>query len=460
MSSEEKQTTGTYSLVIEGKKYLGIATGLTSTIVKTVNQSDFLSVPGIRWSKRKLKEWPLVNTVVRKGEIIPYGEWYGGNTLADRKLSVNQLYNTALFFQKLHAEKKTPGKILSTGLYYTDDNDIILFPEYILDLIASHQDELYTVQFVDAYNHPELQGEKALCFTLGVIAYKMVTGKLPFYEKDSTTLRESIRRKEPLPPSYKVPGIRKDFSQMILSSLKPALGNGVTLSSWIEMLEDIQQNGYTEKIDRTEAEKRRKEGDLLQKKNEKAFKRKLYFLKNWKLITGIIAGVLFAGFVLSAPLKKIFSPPVTKGMPAKQVVRLYYTSINKLDIETLSDCVTGRAGKQDIKEVTGIFVISRVRTGYEGKSGFLQAAVWLKKGKPVLKPGVSIYGITGLKISRLSENTYRADYVKWTTEVPQDTTDTMVTGKPEKACITDTLHLVKKRGAWIIDKIQRSIRND
>jgi hypothetical protein len=147
-------------------------------------------------------------------------------------------------------------------------------------------------------------------------------------------------------------------------------------------------------------------------------------------------------------------------MTAEKVVHLYYESFNTLDVETMSGCVTAGAGKSDIKEITGLFVISRVRTGYEGNSGFLSAADWLKKGSPPLKKGINIYGITGLKISRLSDDTFTADYSKWSTELPPNTAGTVVTGKPVQTHIIDTLHTVKKRGAWVIDSIKRREIND
>ncbi len=455
MSSVRSNGTGTYAVVMEDTQYLGIATGLNNDVLKTADRSNFLSVPGILWSGKNITKWPLINILVQNNEIIPYGKWIPGETLSDTHINTEKLLNTALFFKELHNEDYIPEKILSTGLFYTENNEIILFPGDLLDLIASHQNETYKVQFVDAYNHPERKGEKALCFTLGVIAYKMLTGILPFFEDESTKLRESIRRKEPLAPDYHVPGVKKEFSSLIQSSLKSDSRKSITLADWIELLKKIKETGYMEKIDRKTADKLRKEGKLLKEKTEKSFKRKLYFLKNWKMLLGVIAGLLFAGIVLSAPLKKIFAPPVTKGMTAEKVVHLYYESFNTLDVETLSACVTAGAGKSDIKEITGIFVISRVRSGYEGKSGFISAGNWLKKGSPPLKQGMNIYGITSLRIKELSKNNFSANYIKWSTGIPPDTTGTAVIGKPVQFHIIDTLHTVKKRGAWVIDSIKR-----
>ncbi len=460
MSTVLRNGEGTYSITIDGEKYLGIATGLNNDVLKTVDRSNFLSVPGLLWTGNNVTKWPLTNILVQNNEIIPYGKWIPGKTLADTEINTEKLLNMALFFKELHSADYIPDKILSTGLYYTENNEIILFPGDMLELIASHQNEAYKVQFVDTYNHPELQGEAALCFTLAVLAYKMTTGTFPFIGEDSTTLRESIRRKEPLPPEYHVPGLKKNFSGFILSSLKPGSGKKADLSSWITLLEEIKQDGYIKALDAGTAENLRKEGELRKIKNERTFRRKLYFLKNWKLILGVLAGLFFAGVVLSAPLKKICAPPVTKGMTAEKVIHLYYESINTLDVETMSGCVTAGAGKADIKEITGIFVISRVRTGYEGKSGFIFAGDWLKKGSPPFKQGMNIYGITGLTISRLSANTFTADYTKWSTEIPPDSTGDVVTGKPVKAHFIDTLHTVKKRGAWVIDSIKRRQLND
>ena len=66
-----------------------------------------------------------------------------------------------------------------------------------------------------------------------------------------------------------------------------------------------------------------------------------------------------------------------------------------------------------ISEATNLFVITRVRKGYEGSSGYLSAQQWIDQGKPKLKPGESVYGVANVHITKVGEGVYTVSYQKW-----------------------------------------------
>ncbi len=453
-------STGTYSVSIDDTRYLGISTGLGNEILKTIDKNNFLSDPGLLWSKSGITNWSLSGITIHNNEIIPYGSYLEGKTLAEITVGKEELLNLTLFFYLLHETDRTPENIISTGLYFLEDNGILLFPVTILKLITAHQDDSYNKKYVEIYNHPEFEGEKALCFTLGVLAYKMTTGVYPFEGAHITEIHELMRRSKPVPPRLKNPELRTDFSTIIMNSIFPTVENSITLKKWVVLLEKVTIEGDREDISTDKIRERKVKAHSLEKQRNVSFRRTMYLNKNWKrIVIGIISAVLI-GIVLSAPIRNALKPPVTKGYPPEKVVQLYYESINSLDLETLDDCVTGNAGKEDRREVTGIFVVSKVRKGYEGSSGLVNASDWIKKGKPALKDGDSLYGLTDIVIKRTGEDTFIAQYNRWRTDFPEKTEASSIKGKSVRTHMVDDIHLIKKKDTWYIDAIKRSTHND
>jgi len=453
-------STGTYSVSIDNTRYLGIATGLGNEILKTIYKNNFLSDSGLLWSKSGITNWPLAGITIHNNELIPYGGYLEGKTLADITVEKEELLNLTLFFYLLHETDRTPENIISTGLYFLEGNGILLFPVTILKLITAHQDDSYNMKYVEIYNHPEFKGEKALCFTLGVLAYKMTTGVYPFEGAHITEIHELMRRSKPVPPRFKNPELRADFSTIIMDSIFPTVKNSITLKKWVGILEKVMTEGEREDISTDKIRERKIKAHSLEKQRNVSFKRAMYLNKNWKrIVIGILSAVLI-GIALSGPIRNALKPPVTKGYPPEKVVKLYYESINSLDVETLDDCVTGNAGKEDIKEVTGIFVVSKVRKGYEGGSGMVNASDWIKKGKPALKDSESLYGLTNIGIKRTGEDTFIAQYTRWRTDFPEKTDASSIRGKSVGIHMVDDIHLIKKQDTWYIDAIRRSTHND
>jgi hypothetical protein len=85
----------------------------------------------------------------------------------------------------------------------------------------------------------------------------------------------------------------------------------------------------------------------------------------------------------------------------------------------MEDCVVDGAGKETIREVMNIFVLSRVSLGYEGRSHIIPADVWDAQGRPQLTAPETVYGITDLQLQQERgepEPVFRAGYTKWVPE--------------------------------------------
>ena len=114
-----------------------------------------------------------------------------------------------------------------------------------------------------------------------------------------------------------------------------------------------------------------------------------------------------------------------------------------------------KIGASDIREVTNLFVISRVRSGYEGKTGLISAQEWNDGLITELQPGDHVFGIADLIIKSINNSTFSAEYIKWIPVISDDLDSTEVF-PPEKVIIKDILTLEQKKDVWIITSLNRS----
>ena len=94
----------------------------------------------------------------------------------------------------------------------------------------------YRLEAYEAINHPYIEGAEALSFTLGALAYKVLTGEYPFYDETVQDLRNRVRRLQVTPPHLIRPEITPEASELIMESLSK--GGSVDLNRWIEVLEE------------------------------------------------------------------------------------------------------------------------------------------------------------------------------------------------------------------------------
>ncbi len=451
---------GVYRVQSDQNNYLGIASGLESSILKTIDRDFFTRKPGYILRGKELIPWEVGNIFINKDELVPAGRWIAGKPLTETAYSIDLLFNLVKFFTALKKNGVTLQIITPSGIYITDNKEILLFPPDLMNLVAKHQEEAFLVKRIEPFNHPDLDGERQVSFFLGVIAYRTFTGELPFTGSTATEIRERIRRSKPVPPHLKAPGLREEVSDLIMRSILPAQ-NEAAVDEWEKILTRYKREDlFAEAISSESMVKTRTRAQNLDIKREKSFRRHQFIGKHGKTIAAAAAVALIAAIILYTPLKKALAPPVTAGMSPEKVVWLYYESINNLDTESLDDCNSSKTGEKDIKEVTGMFVISKVRTGYEGKSGLIQANEWLTTGQKPLNPDENIYGLTDITVKKITENTFTVTYTKWYTEREETPISESKPGTPRNMHITDTVHLAMKNNVWIIDRIDRSIESD
>jgi hypothetical protein len=143
-------------------------------------------------------------------------------------------------------------------------------------------------------------------------------------------------------------------------------------------------------------------------------------------------------------------------------VETFYTSINSMNHTLMEDCVVDKAGKGEINEAMNLYVLSRVQMGYEGKANTVPADQWDRAGRPALKAGTAVYGVTDLAIFEESGEpapVYRVSYEKWSPDTGGSSGDSGNLGETTLSTlrrkIVDRVSLRSDKGDWVIFRLDR-----
>ncbi|QEN08388.1 hypothetical protein EXM22_10485 [Oceanispirochaeta crateris] len=230
------------------------------------------------------------------------------------------------------------------------------------------------------------------------------------------------------------------------------------MKQWIDALDLWVKEGPVNALSKEELQTiEAKASQRVERGEKNQRRRQIWRQKNtFFMITAIT--VILLGVIVGTPIRKSLEPPVTMGMEAREVIHSYYDGFNTMNQEIMEDSIDKKVGKGDLTEVTNFFVTSRVRMGYEGKSGVLSAAEWVASGRPELESGINLYGVAELSIEDLGEGQFRVSYEKW---IPGSSNEIDQVGPipPEGYFVTDLVTLEKqKKGNWLIVGLNRSLQ--
>ena len=442
----------------EGKR-TGIASSLSPRVFRSVDIVNLQKSNGwILDLSGGMAPWKIEGVVEDQGKMIFFGPSVKGRTARPENMETQDLILLGKIMI-LAGEKDIPVQgFFSRGWLILEDRRVLLLPLELMDFIRRNQTEKVKEACWNPYNHPERYGSEGLGFSLAVLIYKHLTGEAP-YNASGDALAEEIRTQPVIPPLFKAPGLKKEFSDFLVHNMDPG-DRPPALPSWRSFLENWEKGGLFIPLSEEEKEALEKQGVELESRRKARIELKGFWRqKRTILIAAVaVAGVLTA--FLSGPVKEALAPPETMGMSQREVVEAYYSSFETLDQELMEDCIDKKAGREDLKEIMNLFVTTRVRQGYEGSSGFMSAQEWTDLGRPLPKPGVTVYGITGCRISRLEENRYQIVYEKWYPGIPEENDKGLEGVFPQGFKIRDTAVLEQqKKGNWQIVILDRSIEN-
>ncbi len=446
-----KPGNGASVISVDGNKKLAVTTNLVSKIYKQISRQELLSKSGFLIKEGISTKWVSTESLELKGKLIFPGPYYEGRTLADTDLDIDILLKLAAAFQTIIKENIPVSGYYLPGIFIQTDGGVLIFPPSLINYITSQLSEEENIEYWQPFNHPDISGEMQFSFTLGVLAYNILTKELPFTGTSLTEIREKMRSSKPVAIELLAPGINKNIAAVINRSFS---STDVNLEEWIKILKLWKNEGSITNISNEEKVQIKKNASKKQSKRKKQFERKQFYSRNWKTIGIIIAVLVFIVSFSIGPIKNALEPPITTGMSAEEVVDTYYRAIIDMDVEIMEDCVDKGIGKNDINEVTQLFVISRVRKGYEGTSGLVSASDWNDGIITNLEPGEQVYGIADLTVTGSVDHIFYADYIKWYPNI-QDDTESMVVLPPTKVFIRDIITMGKLKDVWRIISLER-----
>jgi len=445
----------------DGKEYSGISSGLESKVFRAVDISSLQNEPGwIYDSEGRMESWKIEGVSEEKGSMIFYGPKVEGEVFSDEKLDLERFEKIINVLNALQTKKSSYKGFYSRSWIFLKDGRVLVLPVALMDYIRKSEKEENRVTNWYPYNHPDRHGTEGMEFTAAVLACRLLSGTHPYapLEAAEDDRNEQLRRPPVLSPDLMIPGLKDEIAELISSCFKT---KDSSLKEWTRIIELWRTEGAVRELDSSEKKEIEIKAEQILEKGEKNRKRRQIWRRKNSFYIAAAAVVVLLGILVSAPIRKSLEPPSTMGMSPREVVEAYYDSFNTMDQELMEDCIDKDLGKGDVGEVMNLFVTSRVRMGYEGKSGIVNAQEWVDSGRPDPDFGVSIYGVAEVNIVDLGSGQFRVEYEKWMPGTPQDSDiEANEPVPPYGLEIIDQIRLEEqKKGNWLIVDRDRIIRD-
>jgi hypothetical protein len=370
----------------------------------------------------------------------------------------------------ISAEGRLPRGLVASGLLVAKDESwVLLLPATAVAKAARGPRAWSTVRPLGTSGG---SAEAEASFLLAQAAYLLASGRAAF----ETEARESGGL-TPLP--------RPPMATLLASpSLDPGLAVLVDralaepgrthLSEWVATLEAAREGGWRRELGpeleadlslrraafETREKGRRVRSDFFRRRGSRL------------LVVGTL--VLVLGMVAADIVRARLARPDYSWLTPRELVQRYYLAIDSLDMESLEACGERGAIKEDQGMLVNLVVITRTRTGYEGRSPLVRAVDWLAAGKPALAQSDLLYGITGLSLSggegAVPDNAIatkgsggeeariRAEYSLWSLERVEDASGDpgKTSSRPREERRVDELRLARGKRGWSIAAIGRT----
>jgi hypothetical protein len=334
----------------------------------------------------------------------------------------------------------------------------MFLPPELVNAMAGFQSLEDRREFYQIYRHADLDDQRNLAYAPAVLAYQSLTGRPPFEETREEELTERMRSGLVTNPRHIVPEIAEEVGRTLHAALADPEGTLPGLEDWTDIFQSWIQQGTHREITDEERREILEYADAQQRGMERTYRRREHLRKNWRRYVGITLLAVLIGTIPATILYRSFEPRETTGFEPADVVRAFYYGMNELDHELMADATIEGAGDSDIREVTTMFVVSRMRTAVELESSLIDAREWHDDGKPRIPEGKSVYGVANLRLEGLrpaveGEQAFRATYEKWyPTGMSRDSSGEGILVGFERV---DRVFLRRSRGDWVIYSIER-----
>ncbi len=428
--------------------FLGIPTGISTRRFSSADTVAIRKSEGIIISGAgEISSWPIERFIEFEGDMIALGPWLEESKPFEKEDFTPEMIARLLPAIRLLKSAGFPmNGLYSKAVRWLSDGGILIYPPKLVAwMVELNQDSRMWI-------HPDRKGDSAWSFSLGVLAWQVLTGSDPFAGETDEARRERIRLGILPPLESLAPGVTQNAEILIRKALTGPEETAPTLEDWGSFIKLWLHEGIVSALPETELQERKARARDKADGIEKKLRNRRWFRKSgWKLLVSVavIAGVLA---FISAPIRKALEAPVTAGMPPMEVAETYYRAIDDMDSEIMDDCLAKKIGKDDVRLITTVYVTSKMRQGYEGIGDPPLASDWIKDGKPELSEGIWPWGISDLTLKQLNDGRIEARYRFWTP--PEGGTE----GGAASWSVSriDILHFTQGRKSWEISGIQRT----
>lgn len=425
MVTETKELTqGIISFSRDNKMFMGIH--LPGKSLKWV-QEEFRKNKNIHgWilTNGALEIWQLLGYVEIDEKVYMYGPYIEGTWLQNMDTKdLSMLEELAQAMDFFEDKSLLPEKFYPQGILFANNGDILLLPELVTSRVIKTQpqsrDNTMLYQY-EMLNHPDYKGGRNAGYALAVMLYKEATGNYPYELTTTEEYHDKIREHGLIPPKNINPEIKESLSLAIMKSMgKVQSDTGrrvyLNLSEWKNKIGHFVKTGITTDISAEDRAEWEEEGQELEKKYSAAYKQKVFFRKNGRLVIGIMTLSIILVFLIGGYILKQLEPPKTLGMSPRQIVTRFYTGITNNDYYSMKDCVTDGAGDAELRKAGEIRAFTGIRYDQEGGYMVMDAQKWVENGREKSKEYQTVYGIADLKLeSQNEEGThFMVYYEKW-----------------------------------------------
>ncbi|MFP4010724.1 MAG: hypothetical protein ACLFUM_03420 [Spirochaetaceae bacterium] len=451
--------------------YLGIATYVPTNRFAVTKLTGMPRRAGTIVRDGALHSWRVNGFTQHGDQLYIYGDYVEGLTLAEvlRYSADGFLPYLSRLTRAVETIRSQGGElpvIHTRSIVFLDDGGILFLPAEMVREVAGFQSHEDHRHFYRIYRHPDLAESGNLSYALAVLAYRSLTGEIPFDEDDEDQLNQRMRSGLVTNPRHIVPEIRPEVADVVQRALADPEGRLPRCAEWEELFQSWIQEGTHREISDEERNTLLEEAEAERRGMERTYRRRERLRKNWHRYVGITLIAVLIGTIPATVVYRSFEPPKTAGLEPEEVVEAFYYGMNSLDHELMEDATIEGAGRSEIREVTTMFVVSRMRTAVEQASGIIDAREWVAEGKPSVPEGRSVYGVTNLRLEAMrppveGEQAYRARYEKWyPTDSDRESETQSVTGETDENMLigferVDEVYLREHRGEWAIYDIER-----
>ena len=433
------------------EEYLAVSTGFKSKIFKGINTAEIRSSAGFIIDGCKLVEWKIKGFREIDGIIYFFGPSVHGRLLSETELDTRVILKLIHAFNLLEKSGYSTKQFNLSSVLLTDDDKVLFFPPLLFDFINSASAETEKLDTIYPWNHPDYTGDKAAAFTLAAVAYRALTGIRAFRGKERAELNRAMVKRQYSSPLVKQPALKKE----IVSLIENSFSGNTTLEDWTGLEEIFESNELFDKtLSPSDIKLIKARSGSIEKRRIRRVNASNFISSNRTKLIIIAAVIIILLSILSSVISNLTAPTVTAGMQQIDVVKLYYQSLDSMEIESMEDCVTRKAGKRDVDQLITTTALVRTRSAYENNLKIIDVQSWKADEMPQLDMQTLLWGLDNVKIEKLAAlDSYSVSYEKW---LPGGFSTEDNVYRPDAFEITDVVHLSVFRETWIIDMIERS----